>query len=411
MRVAVVGGGLAGLVTAVGLAPEHDVTVYEENDGVGGRVSSEHRDDFVFDRGFQVLFTAYPEARRYLDYDALDLRDYSPGAHIASDDGVSTLTDPLRDPRDALSALVSRDATFSDKLRVLRLRASLRNKTRDDCFGGEDTTVRGYLDERGFSSRFVQRFAEPFYGGITLDRSLGSSSHVFEFTFSCLSRGRTVVPARGMGAIPKQIADRAREEGTDFVTGTRVRSITPKGDAVGVESNAASEYDAVVVATDPYEAERLVGVETPNGGKGCTTAYYVLNEPLDVGKKIVLNADQRGDEPSHVAPVSNVAPEHSPPDTPMVSATWLEPRDDAETLDEGTQAALARWGFDVGVKRVHYDAVEFAQFEQPPGFRASLPPNNAPEGKVFLAGDYTHDSSINGAMLSGRRAAEAVESL
>jgi len=362
-------------------------------------------------RGFQVLFTAYPETRRYLDYDALDLRDYSPGARIASDDGVSTLADPLRSPRDAPAAFLSRDVTFADKLRVLWLRTALRRKRRDDCFDGDETTTRDYLRERGFSSRFVSRFAEPFYGGVTLDRSLGASSSVFEFTFSCLASGRTVVPARGMGAIPEQLAERAAEAGAEVVTGTAVETVAPKGGAVSVEADATEEYDAVVVATDPSEAERLTGVETPDGGKGCTTAYYVLDEPLDVGKKLVLNADPRGDEPSHIAPVSEVAPEHSPDETPMVSATWLEPRDDTNALDEGTHAALARWGFDVGPEQVHVDSVEFAQFGQPPGFREALPTNDAPDGNVYIAGDFTEDSSINGAMLSGRRAAEAVELL
>ena len=417
MRVAVAGAGLAGLVAAVELAESgHDVTVYETNEEVGGRVRSVRRDGYVFDRGFQVLFTAYPEARRYLDYDALDLRAYDPGARIASDDGVSTLTDPLRDPKDALGAFASRDVTFADKLRVLRLRSSLRGKTRDEIFAEPDETTHDYLRRRGFSSRFVSRFAAPFYGGITLDRSLGTSKRVFEFTFSCLSSGGTVVPARGMGAIPEQLAERARDAGAEVVTGVRVEDVTAKGkdadDAVDVETNATTEeYDAVVVATDPHEAERLTGVGTPDGGKGCTTQYYVASESLDVGKKIVLNADQRDGEPNQVVPVSNVASEQSPSGTPLISATWLEPRDDRAALTGGTRSALARWGYSLDVEPVHTAVVEFAQFDQSPGVHETLPANDAPEGNVFLAGDYTTDSSINGAMLSGRRAAEAVDSL
>ncbi|MFW5984467.1 MAG: FAD-dependent oxidoreductase, partial [Halobacteria archaeon] len=332
-------------------------------------------------------------------------------ALVASDDGVSTLADPLRAPRDAVASLVSRDATFTDKLRILRLRTELRRKTRDEVFAGDDTTTRDYLRDRGFSSRFIERFAEPFYGGVTLDRSLGTSSSVFEFTFSCLSRGRTVVPARGMGAIAEQLAKRARDGGAEVVTGTLVEEVAPKDGAVDIEADASEEYDSVVVATDPHEAERLTGVETPDGGKGCTTAYYVLNEPLGVGKKLVLNADPRDDEPNHIAPVSNVAPEHAPDGTHLVSATWLESRDDVDALDKGMHDAIARWGFEVEAERVHVDTVGFAQFFQPPGFRASLPSNEAPDGNVFLAGDYTEDSSINGAMLSGGRAADAVESL
>ena len=418
MSVAVAGAGLAGLVAAVELTSSgHDVTVYETNDEVGGRVHSVRRDGFVFDRGFQVLFTAYPEARRYLDYDALDLRAYDPGARIASDDGVSTLTDPFRDPKDALGALVNRDVTFADKLRVLRLRSALKNKSRDEIFAEEDETTREYLRRRGFSSRFVSRFAEPFYGGITLDRTLETSKRVFEFTFSCLASGRTVVPAKGMGEIPKQLAEKARESGAKIKTKTHVEEVKAKGEGadgtVEIETDATEEYDTVVVATDPHEAERLTGVDTPDGGKGCTTQYYSLDEPLDVGKKIVLNADRRDGEPNQVVPVSNVAPEQSPEGRHLVNATWLEARgeEDEGTLAEGTRNALSRWGFDAEIEPVHTSFVEFAQFEQPPGVHASLPSNVAPEGNVFLAGDYTEDSSINGAMLSGRRAAESVESV
>jgi phytoene dehydrogenase-like protein len=305
--------------------------------------------------------------------------------------------------------------TFADKLRVLRLRSALKNKTRDEIFADEDETTREYLRRRGFSSRFVSRFAEPFYGGITLDRSLETSKRVFEFTFSCLSSGRTVVPADGMREIPKQLAKKAREAGAKIETRTRVEDMTAKGEdmdgTVELEIDATEEYDAVVVATDPHEGERLTGVETPDGGKGCTTQYYALNESLDVGKKIVLNADQRDGEPNQVVPVSNVAPEQSPEGTHLVSATWLKPRDDEDALAEGTRRALSRWGFDAEIETVHTSIVEFAQFEQPPGVHEKLPSNDAPEGNVFLAGDYTHDSSINGAMLSGRHAAELVESL
>ncbi|PSP71277.1 phytoene dehydrogenase, partial [Halobacteriales archaeon QH_6_68_27] len=75
-----------------------------------------------------------------------------------------------------------------------------------------------------------------------------------------------------------------------------------------------------------------------------------------------------------------------------------------------TRDALATWypehRFD-DLELVATDRVEFAQFDQPRGFRDDLPAVDAPEGPVFLAGDYTNWSSIQGAMKSGRVAAEA----
>jgi choline dehydrogenase-like flavoprotein len=79
-RVIVVGAGLAGLVAAKRLAAaDLDVLVLERRNEVGGRVRTLTRDGFTLDRGFQVLFTAYPAARRELDYDALDRGVSSPG--------------------------------------------------------------------------------------------------------------------------------------------------------------------------------------------------------------------------------------------------------------------------------------------------------------------------------------------
>ena len=83
-RVAVVGGGLAGLVAARRLAERGlDVSLYEASDRLGGRVGSDRRDGFVLDRGFQVLFPSYPAVQRELDLDALDLRSFPPGATLA----------------------------------------------------------------------------------------------------------------------------------------------------------------------------------------------------------------------------------------------------------------------------------------------------------------------------------------
>ena len=73
-EVIIIGAGLAGLCCARRLVESGvRVTVLEASDGVGGRVRTDVVDGFRLDRGFQVLLTAYPEARRVLDYEALNL--------------------------------------------------------------------------------------------------------------------------------------------------------------------------------------------------------------------------------------------------------------------------------------------------------------------------------------------------
>ena len=319
--VAVVGGGLAGLVAASRLAEAGSrVRLFEERDVVGGRVASVHEDGFTFDDGFQVLFTAYPAAREELDLDALSLRRFAPGATIARPNHRSTLSDPLRDPGAALPTLFNRDVTLGDKLRVLRLQRDLARRTEREVFAGEDTSIRAFLADYGFSDRFVENFVEPFYGGITLDRSLSSSASVFRYTFKMLSEGDTAVPADGMGAIPEQLAARARAADARLETGTRVEGL--EGTALDLGGETV-EVDAVVVATDPRAAERLADVDTPEGAHGCVTQYVSIatHDALDTGKRILLNSAD--DRPNTVAPMSAVAPEYAPADRELLSATFL----------------------------------------------------------------------------------------
>jgi phytoene dehydrogenase-like protein len=408
--VAVVGGGLAGLVAASRLAEAGSrVRLFEERDVVGGRVASVHEDGFTFDDGFQVLFTAYPAAREELDLDALSLRRFAPGATIARPNHRSTLSDPLRDPGAALPTLFNRDVTLGDKLRVLRLQRDLARRTEREVFAGEDTSIRAFLADYGFSDRFVENFVEPFYGGITLDRSLSSSASVFRYTFKMLSEGDTAVPADGMGAIPEQLAARARAADAHLETGTRVEGLEGAALDLGGET---VEVDAVVVATDPRAAERLADVDTPEGAHGCVTQYVSIaaHDALDTGKRILLNAAD--DRPNTVAPMSAVAPEYAPADRELLSATFLGRQTaDDEALFEDVRGTLASWypehRFD-DAELLHTDRVEFAQFAQPPGFRDDLPTVREPAGDVYLAGDFTRWSSIQGALDSGRAAAEAV---
>ncbi len=418
MHVVVVGGGLAGLVAARRLAEMQqgmDITVelLEARDRVGGRVRTRRVDEFTLDRGFQVLFSAYPAARRELDLDALKLRRFAPGATIASGNHRSTLADPFGDPKAALPTLLNREIRTADKLRLFRLQRELRRRDIETLFDGDDTTIRDFLAAYGFSQAFVERFAAPFYGGITLDRSLETSSHVFEYTFKALAEGNTAVPADGMGAIATQLCERAEAADATVRTGVEVAEIVADTDGVTIVSDADEiAADAVVVATDPKTAGELTGVETPTTAKACVTVHCSLpaHQRLDTGSRILLNAED--DRPNTIAPMSAAAPEYAPDDYQLLSATFLG---EQETSDEGLGEEV-RDALDAWYPENHFgeldvigvDRIDFAQFDQPPGFRADLPTVDEPEGPVFLAGDYTRWSSIQGALESGRVAADAV---
>jgi protoporphyrinogen oxidase len=429
----VVGGGLAGLVAATRLAEAGaDVTLYERRPEVGGRVRTETVDGFTLDRGFQVLFSSYPAVARELGADGLadlDLRTFAPGATVCRPGSRSVLGDPLRDPLSAVPSLLNDEVSFSDKLRTLALRYDLAARDEGDFFDGPDASIREYLRDWGFAEEYVTNFVEPFYGGITLDRTLSTSKQVFEYTFRAMSRGSIGVPAAGMAALPAALADRAREAGVDVETGAAVEAVrvagrgripfrTGSGDAAGATVELADggtrEADAVVVATSPPEARRLTGVEAvPTEGVPNTTGWYALpaGESFETGKRILLNA--AGESPNAVVPMSEVAPEYAPDDRALLAATFLG-EDALERGDEELRGdvrdALDAWfpdrEFD-GLETLDVHRVRFAQFAQPPGVHADLPDADDPEGPVTLAGDFTEWSSIQGALESGRRAANA----
>ncbi|WP_416839002.1 NAD(P)/FAD-dependent oxidoreductase [Haloferax sp. DFSO52] len=416
-HIVVVGAGLAGLVTARHLAADGaDVTVIERRDDVGGRVRTRTRDGFTLDRGFQVLFTGYPAVRRELDLDALNLRPFTPGATICRPSRRSVLSDPLRALTSLFDSIRNPEVTTSDKVRTLALRQDVSTRTEAEIFASPDQSIRSYLRDWGFSEDYIDHFVAPFYGGITLDRTLSSSKRVFEYTFKMLSAGTTAVPAAGMQAIPEQLADSARDDGVTIRLGERVDGLqSDESGAIVTTGRESLEADAVVVATDPKEAHRLTGVESiPTDAHGCVTQYYTLpsGRGLDAGKRIMLNAATA--DPNTVAPLSTVAPEYAPADKALLSATFLgdaaqdEPEDE---LFEKTRRTLEAWYpdryFD-DLELVHTDYISFAQFAQPPGIHDSLPGHRDAPGRTYLAGDYTAWSSIQGAMRSGREAANAV---
>ena len=408
MKVIVVGAGLAGLTCAKVLAERgHEVAVFEASEGVGGRVRTDALDGFLLDRGFQVYFTAYPVAKRHLDHMALDLQVFDPGAIIYRDLDRSILADPLRNPGSLFASLLSDVASFGDKLRTLGLAARVAwiEATTAGQLGGADTSSLEYLRGFGFSEEFIDTFFRPFYGGIFLDRSLSTSARVLRFTFKMLATGKTAVPARGMGEIPKQLA--ARLPVGAVRTDSPVDSLLRKGDrVVGVEVYREEyEADVVVVATEAPTAERLAGVAVPEGSVGQICVYYATDGFLN-GKKIMLNAGETGFV-NNAVQISNVSPLYAPRGQHLLSVVALGGFDlpDEEIYARGTED-MTRWCPEADLTPLAIYRLPYSQFAQPPGIHERLPGNHTDTPGLLLAGEYTEDSSINGAMLSGEKAAE-----
>ena len=381
----------------------------EASDGVGGRVRTDERDGFLLDRGFQVYFTSYPVSKRHLDHAALNLKSFDPGAILRRGREESILSDPLRDPKALLPSLLSNAATFPDKLRTLRLVAGLLSEGAVTAgeIDGTDSSSLEYLRGYGLSERIVDNFYRPFYGGIFLDRSLSTSSRVLRFTFKMLATGRTTIPALGIGEIPKQLA--AHLKPGALRTSSPVERLLRDGErVVGVEAaGEVHEADAVVVATEAPEAGRLAGAVAPEGSVGQVCVYYAA-DGIESGKKIVLNAES-GEFVNNAVQISAVAPSYAPRGHHLLSVVALEGfrLSDEEIYRRGVED-VTRWYPEADLEPLEIYRVPYAQFDQPPGIHEWLPENRTNTPGLVLAGEYTEDSSINGSMLSGEKAAGEV---
>ncbi len=405
-RVAVVGAGLAGLACARALVGAGvEVTVLEAGDGVGGRVRTDAVDGFLLDRGFQVLLTAYPEAARVLDLAALDLRPFQAGALVRCGGRWTRVADPLRQPGDLPATLASPIGSLLDKARIGWLRQRVVSGPVERVWERPERTTLAELRALGFSDRFVAAFFRPFLGGVLLDDQLQTSSRQFEFVFRAFARGDAVLPAAGMGAIPLQLAARLPEGAVR--TGVRVSAVSDTG--VEAQGGERVDADAVVVATAGPEASRLVPSIPAPTSLGVACVYFAADRaPLD--EPILVLDGEDGGPVSNLCVPSVVAPTYAPAGAALVSASVLPSRDPGEDLEAAVRAQLRGWfgGQVDSWRHLRTYRIPHAQPGQSPP--ALSPPRRDVRVRpgLYVCGDHRDNASIDGALTSGRRAAEAI---
>lgn len=401
----IIGGGLAGLACAVRLQRAGiDAIVLESSDRLGGRCGSDRDAGLTLDRGFQVFLDSYPDAAEMLDLHRLDLRPFAPGAMIRIGDRFWRFADPFREPSSALSTFFSPVASLGDKLRVAKLRQTLLS----DTFArpaAENIPTIAYLREVGFSDQIIDRFFRPFYGGVFLERGLGTSSRVFDFTFRMFARGNAALPARGMQAIADQLADQLRPKSVRL--NTPVASI--EGSAVRLASGESIVARAIVVATDVDVASRLLGVPMPRHGRWVgTTCVYFTADRSPVGGPILALGTDEADLINHVCVPTDVCPEYATSGQSLISCTALGVGH--ENIESRAREQLTRWYGPSVQKWRHVRTYEIPRAlpEQSTGTMTRVHHPVRLKPGLYVAGDHLDFASINGAFASARRCAEAV---
>ena len=409
-NVIVVGGGLAGLCCARTIQRAgHSAQVYEASDGAGGRVRTDVVDGFLLDRGFQVLFTAYPAMRQEIDFEALDLRVFAPGALVCYGGQRHAVADPLRVPAKAIETALSPLFPFADKRNVAKLTLWLKGMSVQEIFALTDQTMGAFLADFGFTPAFIDRFIRPFYAGIYLEKDLETSVRMFAFVFKMLAEGQTAVPAKGMGAIARQFVDTLAPNTVHLnspVTSLRRQN----GRVTGVELAGGEkiEADVVVLAAEFDKAAELAGLHMPATWRVSNDISFALPEPLYRDKLITLFADPGG-RVNNATVISNIAPSYAPEGSHLLTATVLGDTN----LSDAELAQIVRTEVGSQFPDAHPDTwellrvyrVRHAQFAQPVGIWDKLPDARTPVPGLILAGEITVQSSLHGALVSGQRAA------
>ena len=396
--VIVVGAGLAGLRAASVLETRgFSVLVVEKRESVGGRMSSHRVDGFVLDEGFQLINPAYPELIATGVLDDFDLRSFEPSVRFVRGDSSITLADPRRLPREAFVSMWSRDISLADKLRAVRLFADCGLGSAQSILAQRDTTVIAGLKRYGFSPAMIEGVWQPFLRGTLLEDDLDSSWRYTQLLLRSFFKGRPGTHPAGIAALPRALAAQLRttsihlDEGARAVSGMKV--LTDEREYQG---------RAVIVATEPTDANVLIpGDRVPWLAQ--TTWWLAL--PKDSGRRS-LQIDTVDRPFTSALDLTAAAPERAPVNSILVAVPANGVYESSE-LDQRAVEYAARL-FDTpttDISLVEKSVVPRALPKLSSSFALS---KNQRRGEVVLAGDYLQTPSIQGALVSGRRAAQQV---
>ena len=392
----VVGAGISGLSCALELEKNgYHVQILEKENHPGGRVHSDVINGYILNRGFQVLQTGYPETKRLLDYEKLELCNLDSEVWIMNNNTIKKLYDPIQNPSNLLKAAFSNVGTFQDKLRLLQLRQSTTSRSTNKIFQENETTSLEQINNYGFSESIINEFFKPLFGGAFLDNELDTTSRMFNFVYKIFSIAPIAIPKYGMKSIPEQLEAKLESK---ISFNTNVVKLDNKN--VFLENETLSA-DAIVLAANHDSAKKLIPSIEKIHWNSTSCYYFVADSPPFSSKVVLLNGNNRG-EINNVFVPTNISKAYSPNNKSIISVSTIGlNNNESEIRNE-----LNNW---FGNQTEDWKLLHTYHIEQ------ALPRMSVPSvshsqyvNGIHMCGDYLTSSSIHGSMHSGRMTANQI---
>ncbi|MCL6258159.1 FAD-dependent oxidoreductase [Aquiflexum sp. TKW24L] len=404
-KIYIIGAGISGLIAAyeferAGYSP----IILESSESVGGRVRTDSEKGFLMDRGFQVLLTAYPEAKRYLDYEKLNLKMFDPGALVFKPGDFFAIHDPLRNPMRLLGMAFSKVGTLKDKFKILSLTNGLKKKTEEDIFAAPSIPTIDFLRNYGFSETILDNFFKPFFKGIFLENELQTSSRMFNFVFKMFSIGNAAVPENGMQEIPNQLKNKLQK--TIFHFNSPVERV--EGKTIHLKEGKQLQADKIIIASRPDKILTQLDGQFKEYRK-VINLYFSLEKSFIAQPMIGLVPDAQF-LINNLVFMTDVSKSYSSSGKALLSVTVTK---DSKADDQLIKLVTVELESLTGISASFFHHIKTYEIlealPQVDDMQYTFSPTNTKiQDDIYLAGDYLLNGSINAAMTAGRKAAEAV---
>jgi phytoene dehydrogenase-like protein len=377
--VLIVGAGLAGVNAAIFLESKGvDVTVIESSDRAGGRVASDVIDGFICDRGFQLINANYPALEELSVIGELDFALAPRVIEVCLHDGRHPIGDPRQVPWTVLDKATG---TIPEKLSLLKV---IMGQAKADQSIGQALRSAGSCYER---------VLRPFLHGVFLTDPDNVDAIYGQSIIRSFVSGKPGVPRHGVGELPKALVKRIN----GIVYNTRVDRI----DGTSVHtSDGTFSAQKILVATDATTATQLLGLPEVPRIAGCITWYHAVSNNPSGNGRLVVDGLKRGPVINTVV-LSDLSRDYAPVGQHLISTTT-----DVNVTESDVRRHLAIvWGTST------HDWQFIAKYEIP----SALPIHNIGRAlsqsmKInehhFVAGDHRTVPSQQGALFSGRLAAQ-----